>query len=571
MSDSNIPPPPAWERIAWWSGYAMIGLAVFSGFFFVYCFGVNLFWWDEWDVPLSLFRHYDDGTLTPGVFWMQHNEHRIPFPKLILFGLGILSRGNTLIYMVFTEVLLASILAIFIAAFRKQFTRPWMIWLMVPPAFLVFCLRQYENMLWGFQIGFVMVVAAGLFAFLCLSWVDRPRWAVAFAAAVTSAIVSAFSSIPGLLVWPVGLGQLLIAPIEKGRKILLASLWTVCGLAVWLAYFHNYVKPAHHPRLRFLWEHFLILVGGSVAGVPTWTVPAVVWAGGFILAMAVAAVVCIAVKRQWGEQAFWLATLAFSLGILGSVTLGRSGFGFGQAFSPRYATFSIPLLVATYVVLISQHRKNGKPAAGWLTVVLPLAMVFGTVTSFSDGWNAGRYTWLSREYQRFVICTLDAQPDEIIQVFPPERLREIRPAAAMMKKMRLNVFSDPAWCERYQIPDPALPKIEEETRCGLDGFSLQAKGEVVRDQGWAVDWPARDLAGGVAVELNGVAYPAMYGMTSEAAVAALGDIKYLKSGFWANIPTKDIPSGVNVMTYRILTRDRKAVFAQSEKYPFKTD
>jgi len=46
---------------------------------------------------------------------------------------------------------------------------------------------------------------------------ENRRAAVWFAAAGLSGTVAAYSSIQGLLVWPIGLGQLLIAPIAKRR------------------------------------------------------------------------------------------------------------------------------------------------------------------------------------------------------------------------------------------------------------------------------------------------------------------------------------------------------------------
>jgi len=110
---SSLGPADGWSaRIARWSARAAVVLAVFSGFLFVHSYGVNLYWWDEWDTLPELFQQYAEGTLTPASFWKFHNEHCIPVPKLILFGLGLLSRGNALLNMYVTQVLLAAILAI---------------------------------------------------------------------------------------------------------------------------------------------------------------------------------------------------------------------------------------------------------------------------------------------------------------------------------------------------------------------------------------------------------------------------------------------------------------------------
>ena len=137
-------------------------MAVLSGFAYVYNYGVNVYWADDWDTLPELFEQHAAGTLTIAKFWELHNEHRHFFPKLAMFGLGLLTRGNAVANMYLTEFLLLAILAVFIVAVRERLTSGLAVWLMVPVAFLVFSLRQWENMLWGFQVAFAMSVAARL-------------------------------------------------------------------------------------------------------------------------------------------------------------------------------------------------------------------------------------------------------------------------------------------------------------------------------------------------------------------------------------------------------------------------
>jgi hypothetical protein len=149
------------RHLAW----ILIALAAFSGFAYVYAFGVNVFWWDDWTALPLLYEQYAEGTLTASSLWTQQNEHRIVLPKLVMLGLGVLTRGNALPLMYFTEVLLSAILVTFLVSFRRQFGGGQAIWLMAPVAFLVFSLRQTENMLWAIQSAFVMIVAAAFAAF----------------------------------------------------------------------------------------------------------------------------------------------------------------------------------------------------------------------------------------------------------------------------------------------------------------------------------------------------------------------------------------------------------------------
>ncbi len=164
------------------------------------------------------------------------------------------------------------------------------------------------------------------------------------------------------------------------------------------------------------------------------------WLGVLLVALATTAVVFVLVKRQWSEQSFWLATMAFSLTTLAAVTLGRSGFGPKQALSSRYATYSIPLVVAVYVIFASQSReRRSRVATDLMCATLGLAML-GVGVSFVWGLHAGQESWQKRDYQRFVVYAVDSQPDEAISISPVKD--DVRKYAAVLKKLKYSVFDD---------------------------------------------------------------------------------------------------------------------------------
>ena len=138
-------PSSTWDRAARYSAYLLISLAVLSGFGYVYNYGVNIYRDDDWDTLPVLFEQHAAGTLTISKFWEPRHEHHVLFPKLTLFGLGLLTRGNALVNMYLTQFLLLAILAIFMLAVRERLTSGLAVWLMVPVAFLVFSLRQWKT------------------------------------------------------------------------------------------------------------------------------------------------------------------------------------------------------------------------------------------------------------------------------------------------------------------------------------------------------------------------------------------------------------------------------------------
>ena len=119
---------------------------------------------------------------------------------------------------------------IFIGMFLRDCKASSRLWLMLPIGFLVFSLRQVENMLWGWQLGFVLVAAEAVASLACLSLLNHPgRQAFKFVGAVLFATGATFSSAQGLLVWPVGLLPLLSAPLERKRRALLIAGWTLAA------------------------------------------------------------------------------------------------------------------------------------------------------------------------------------------------------------------------------------------------------------------------------------------------------------------------------------------------------
>jgi hypothetical protein len=53
-----LQPGSPWDRAARYSAYMLIALAVLSGFAYVYSYGVNVYWGDDWDTLPQLFERH---------------------------------------------------------------------------------------------------------------------------------------------------------------------------------------------------------------------------------------------------------------------------------------------------------------------------------------------------------------------------------------------------------------------------------------------------------------------------------------------------------------------------------
>jgi hypothetical protein len=83
--------------------------------------------------------------------------------------------------------------------------------------------------------------------------------------------------------------------------------------------------------------------------------------------------------------------------------------------------------------------------------------------------------------------------------------------------------------------------------------------------GWALDTRARDVAGGVYLEIDGKLYPAYYGFPRDDVVKHFGESGY-RSGFQAGIPVSAIGKGPHTLALKVLTKDGQSYYTPPETF-----
>lgn len=68
-------------------------LTYFSNLTFIYFYGVDIPFWDQWDSEANLYIAYESNTLTLNEFFIPHNEHRIVLTKFFNLLIFILNNG----------------------------------------------------------------------------------------------------------------------------------------------------------------------------------------------------------------------------------------------------------------------------------------------------------------------------------------------------------------------------------------------------------------------------------------------------------------------------------------------
>ena len=425
---------------------------------FVNSNAVNVPFLDEWEM-VTLDAKMRAHNLTFSDLFEQHNEHRIFFMKLAYLGLMYISNFNVIVPMWFSFamiVLMAFIILHYIAT-RNSVSDKRKYLFAVLASFLVFSLTQYENLLWGFQIGFVMVLCISVLScyFLCRMFHATRKAArnTYFIIALLAAVVDSFSSSQGLITWITGLAVFVMVFRKKTFSSPHFIIWTLTAIATWIVYFYDYVKPEHHPPLTLLFEHpgiflnyFFSITGNAVSG----SFKAGTTAIGIVLLL----FFLIACVKIWkGKQVqpfiFPLALALNSLFILGSIAVGRLGLGVEYSLTSRYTSFSIYAVIGLLLLWmeLKDKGKKKKVIKNMSNVFVIFLLLFIPLT-MAEGFQNGKKIKTDRAYSAYILETANIQPNQFLQrLYPwPD---SVRTRAAYLEQEKLHVFHD----LQYAVPE----------------------------------------------------------------------------------------------------------------------
>ena len=553
----------------------MILLPAVLAWFYVRAFGVNVVIGDSWSI-IRFFEEWSSGTLSMLDLFRQHNEHRLFFPNGAELLLGVVTRFDSVAEMYLILVCFLVTLVVLLLAFRDD-ARPWL-FLFVPVAFLIFSLRQYENMLWGYQIAFAFTQTFGVLALFLLHVSERGRFGkLAFVAALGSGTVAAFSTVQGLFVWPAGLLQLFFSPLERPAKKVLALVWGLVGLGEWVVFFVGYqfkgssslLDVIRHPIVGA--QYFLNLLGSSLF----WREYLAFVGGLSVACLALVSLVLLYRSGRLGQYSFWISLLAYSLFILATITLGRSGkYPPLQALAPRYTTFSILATVSVYTMAVKMAFERRSSINTALLVALSGIVLLSASISYSNGVREGTKERVSREKAAFVLSMYESQPDEALAERLNPRANVVRDRTPVLQTLGYNVFSEPqapgslpplSDLSPVGSPTPSAMAVTGPEISQQDGTAVVPEGSFVKVGGWAVDANNKSVAGGVYVDIDGNLFPAFYGADRQDVADSSGVSSYRYSGFERAIPVSEIGVGTHELSAVVLTSDRKGYYRPDQK------
>lgn len=416
-------------------------LPVFLSLNFVVRFAVDVPFWDQWELVPQISRMYA-GTLRFADLYLQHNEHRILVPRLVMLGLVRLTGWDTRFEMFVGWLLLLATAVVLLVEYIRALGRDvGSLLRFLPIAWLVFTLRQFENLLWGWQLQ-VFLAAFGVvasMALLCSGKVTPRRTLLA----ILCAEVSSFSFAAGLAVWPAGAAAILARREARWQRL---GLWLGSVGLTLLLYLPGYHRPAHHPNPGYFASHlarsayfFLAMLGGSLVRD---TEVATAAAVGLVLLG-----LCVILFLLWrrgeldlGRVGIGLPLVVFAAVSAAMATVGRVGFEYGtervgMALSSRYTTLTLLGVYGVYRASLVVGAERWRQALLGSMVTM---LFIGTFLELQTSYALGAAVRNERRRMQQLLVTWRTRPDsELGAIYLPFSLRERIPE---VERLQLSVF-----------------------------------------------------------------------------------------------------------------------------------
>jgi hypothetical protein len=417
---------------------------------------VNAVYWDEWNfVPLVM--HSMNGHLSFSELWAQHNEDRVLFPNLLAIAIVRLTRWNDFAFYSASAALLAATVGIIIRAMWRDIRLSPLLFVFIP--LVGFTLVQYENTLWAFQIAWFIVLFC-LVATVALLARPVPLSWQSLTLAVIFGVIGSYSSLQGLLVWPVGF----IVLLAKGRANRIRALWVGVGVLVAIGYFHNYSKTGagilplsdYFHNVATTTRAFLLAIGNIIPSAhlsfalfglrltisPSYaiqeTIGAILAAGGVLVV-----VLWFIDGRPGGARAFSLGLVLIGLGFNVLLIPSRLYNDLLGGLPSRYTTMTWPLVLGVFLGLVA--RRAPTSARSMRTVMLKAAalalVVLQVVLATMSGIANGQTQASIRRTSADVLANLRAAPSYLVEpyLFPPSAAY-VDGLEPFLAKNHMNIF-----------------------------------------------------------------------------------------------------------------------------------
>lgn len=435
----------------------LIILPIILDIIYIKFYGVNVPFWDEWGFVPIIDKFYNNKASLFDLF-AQNNEHREFFARIIMLISMYFTHYNVVTEMYISCAIASFTLFILFILYKQGFGFSLTSLIgFIPVSWILFDFRQFDNILMGWTVHIYLAIFGLVLSIFSLKNTKKIDGMLILA--VLGGVISSFSFMTGLVVWPLGF---LLIFASKANKISLGALWGIAGIVTLYLHFYNWVKPEQTPSILYSIENplkgiaYMLIYIGSFFGLQIRKdvqIFGIAISGGqllliFILASLVCGILIISaiivsirliIKNGLLEETLeWIALIAFSFASAIITAIGRAGFGLEQALSSRYITLSVLAIIGLYLIALklnSIENINYKILYKTILCFIILGLIFG----YSVGTLAGKGISESREDIAFsVLHYANASDESLSRAYPSPSF--VRDCATILEKYRLSIF-----------------------------------------------------------------------------------------------------------------------------------
>lgn len=366
--------------------YFLIAFPVFTYWFILNKYAVNLPHWDDYAVQSSIekFTNSDSFLQKIQILFAQHNEHRIFLTRLVALLIFKIKGLLDFRWLMFTASF--SLIGILILFYQniKKYNLP--ILAFIPLPFVILTISIYENTFWGMASlqNFWVIFLAFLTFYLLINLEKKESyWAI------LTCFLGVYTSSNGILIPIIGLLILLFQ-----RKKQQTFIWLISTFFILISYFYSYKKPidisskASNIAISDYFKGLFLTLGSGVEMYPnTFDRVDFSMALGLFLFLFILLFFFQTIFKKYNLEKrntdlFLLACIAFIVITCLGITFGRIGFGIGTLLSSKYKIYSILLMMIFYVVVVSSL--NSKKQENIIKISIIGSILFNIYTFMLD-------------------------------------------------------------------------------------------------------------------------------------------------------------------------------------------
>lgn len=317
---------------------------------------------DDYDSILAYLNKSD--YLSFDNLFLQHNEHRIVWTRLVAAGYYAIFGKINLVHLIYIGNL--AVLLIFCLLLKIMSDRQLPSILFIPVAYLLFNSLSWSNITWAMAIlgNYYCMFFALLTFFL---WNKKNLWGYSLGLIV--ATLTCYTNANGLIVFFVlllwegtdllrGSQDLVIQKrgelLEQPLRVLVLLIFILCQCYV---YFRGYHFPAAHQSLDNLLLKYPLLIPYALQLIGSYAFVAGKVVMSIIGCVEVLFILFITYKKYYQNNPTLYSFLIFSMLSIFAIASGRFGLDIDQAVPSRYRFFAVIVLILIYLAFIELYTQ----------------------------------------------------------------------------------------------------------------------------------------------------------------------------------------------------------------------